>query len=120
MLATLVESAVSTLGFERADSGVAGWCAPEVLRAYAENALRGSSPQAGDAEAAFKRSLEMARAQNALSWELRSATSLARLWRERGRREGAHELLSDVYRRFDEGHATSDLVAAKALIDELR
>jgi predicted ATPase len=54
-----------------------------------------------------------------LSWELRSATSLARLWRDQGRRQHAHQLLSGVYQRFDEGHATADLTAARVLIDEL-
>ena len=119
MLGTLVESAVSTIGLGRVDSGVVGWCAPEILRAHAENGLRGASQRADDAEARLMRSLDIARSQRALSWELRSATSLARLWRDQGRRENAQQLLSDVYGRFDEGHATADLVVAQALIDEL-
>lgn len=120
MLGTLVESAVSAVGVERADSGMAGWCAPEILRAHAENGLRGAPQRTGDAEVGLTRSLEVARSQKALSWELRSATSLARLWRDKGRRQNAHQLLSDVYARFDEGHATADLVAARGLIDDLR
>ena len=119
MMGTLVESAVSTVGVERADSGRVGWCAPEILRAHAENGLRGAPQRADDAEAKLTRSLDIARSQNALSWELRSATSLARLWREQGRRQPAHQLLSGVYQRFDEGHATADLTAARVLIDEL-
>ncbi|MEJ1937420.1 hypothetical protein WDZ92_45075, partial [Nostoc sp. NIES-2111] len=119
MLGTLVESAVSMVGVERADSGMVGWCAPEILRAHAENGLRGASQPAEDAEQAITRSLDIARSQNALSWELRSATSLARLWRGQGRRQDAHRLLSGVYERFDEGHGTADLVAARALMDEL-
>lgn len=119
MLGTLVESAVSTVGVERADSGMVGWCAPEILRAHAENVLRDTPQRAGDAEAGLTRSLEIARSQNALSWELRSATSLARLWRDQGRRQGAHRMLSEVFQRFDEGHATADLVVARELIDEL-
>ena len=120
MLGTLVESAVSSLGVERADNGVVGWCAPEILRADAENRLRGAPQQAGDAEVKLTRSLDIARSQNALSWELRSATSLARLWLHQGRSKHAHRLLSDVYQRFEEGHGTADLVAARTLIDELR
>jgi len=120
MVGTLVESAVSAVGVERADSGVAGWCAPEILRAHAENGLRAAPQRADDAEAGLERALDIARSQKALSWELRSATSLARLWRDRGRRPNAHRLLSDVYQRFDEGHATADLVAARELIAELR
>ncbi|RZL33037.1 MAG: transcriptional regulator, partial [Rubrivivax sp.] len=81
MLGTLVESVVSMVAVERVGSGVVGWCAPEILRAHAENGLRGASHAAGDAESALTRSLDIARQQNALSWELRSATSLARLWR---------------------------------------
>ncbi len=119
MLATLVESAVSPVGVERAGGGLVGWCASEILRADAENALREAPQQAGTAEAAFMRSLEIARAQSALSWELRSATSLARLWRDQGRHEDAHRLLSDVVDRFDEGLATADVVAARGLVDEL-
>lgn len=119
MLGTLVESAVSSLGVERADSGMVGWCAPEILRAHAENALRGALQQVAEAERALTRSLDMARAQNALSWELRSATSLGRLWREQGRHQSARGMLSEVYQRFEEGHATADLVAARELIAEL-
>jgi hypothetical protein len=120
MLGTLVESAVSMVGVERADSGVVGWCAPEILRAHAENGLRGASQRAGDAESALTRSLDIARSQNALSWELRSATSLARLWRSQSRQAEARRLLASVYERFDEGHTTADLVAARTLMDELR
>ena len=70
-------------------------------------------------EAKLTRALDIARSQSALSWELRSATSLARLWRSQGRRENAHRLLSYVYQRFDEGLGTADLVTARQLIDEL-
>jgi predicted ATPase len=57
--------------------------------------------------------------QGALSWELRCATSLARLWRAQARSEEARELLAPVYDRFTEGFATADLKAAKALLDDL-
>jgi predicted ATPase len=61
----------------------------------------------------------VARAQEAKSWELRAAISLARLWRDQGKREEARELLAPVYGWFTEGFDTLDLKEAKALLDEL-
>jgi predicted ATPase len=58
--------------------------------------------------------------QSAKSWELRAATSLARLWRDQGRRAEARDLLAPVYGWFTEGFDTADLKDAKALLDELR
>jgi predicted ATPase len=65
-------------------------------------------------------SLEWARRQGALAWELRGATSLARLWRRQGKTTQARKLLATVYRRFSEGFDTADLVTAKALLQSLR
>jgi len=62
----------------------------------------------------------VARHQGALSWELRAATSLARLWRGQQRVTQARRLLAPVYRRFTEGFETADLIAAKALLDSFR
>src|SRR5262249_34536987 len=77
-------------------------------------------PAAGpDAEAAFRRAIDTARAQNAKSWELRAGLSLSRLWRRQGKREEAHQLLSGIYGWFTEGFDTADLRAAKALLYEL-
>ncbi len=67
----------------------------------------------------YKKSLEVARKQAAKSWELRAATSLARLWQQQGKRTEAHQLLSDVYGWFTEGFDTADLKDAKTLLDEL-
>jgi predicted ATPase len=64
--------------------------------------------------------LAAARAQEARLWELRAATSLARLWRDQGRRAEAHDLLAPVYGWFTEGFDTADLRNAKVLLDELR
>ena len=61
----------------------------------------------------------MARRQKAKSWELRAATSLARLWRSQGKPKHARDLLAPVYGWFNEGFDTRDLKAAKALLDEL-
>jgi predicted ATPase len=71
------------------------------------------------AEASFRRAIEIARQQQAKSWELRAATSLARLWRDQWRRVEARELLAPVYGWFTEGFDTADLKDAAALLDEL-
>jgi predicted ATPase len=71
------------------------------------------------AEGEFWGALEIARQQQARSWELRAAMSMARLWRGRGRQDEARELLAPVYGWFTEGFDTRDLKEAKALIDAL-
>jgi predicted ATPase len=77
-----------------------------------------TSDQAG-AETAFRDALELARRQSGKLWELRAATSLARLWQQHGREKEARELLAPVYDWFTEGFDTSNLKEAKALLDEL-
>ena len=79
----------------------------------------GGNPDAEKAEAYFNHALEVSRQQQAKSWELRAAMSLARLWREHGKRNEARELLAPVYGWFTEGFDTLDLKQAKALLDEL-
>jgi predicted ATPase len=74
------------------------------------------SDAAHSAEALFRSSLDSSRKQNALSWELRTATTLARLMKQQGRKEEARELLETVYLRFTEGFATKDLVEARSLL----
>jgi predicted ATPase len=71
------------------------------------------------AQAYFERALAVARHQRAKSWELRAAMSMARLWRDQGKREEAHDLLAPVYGWFTEGFDTLDLKDAKVLLDEL-
>jgi len=71
------------------------------------------------AEQNYHASLEVAREQQAKSWELRTSTHLARLWQSQGQRKKAYELLAPVYEWFTEGFGTRDLIEAKALIDEL-
>jgi len=78
-----------------------------------------SQNKLGESEVAFTQALQLARQQQAKSWELRAATSLARLWGEQGRRAQAREFLAPVYGRFTEGLDTADLRQAAALLSEL-
>ena len=96
------------------------WCVAELLRIKGELILREGAPQAATAaEEHFLHSLDWARRQGALSWELRTSTSLARLQHQQDRTQKARELLTSVYDRFTEGFDTSDLMAAKGLLDQL-
>ena len=81
--------------------------------------LPSPTPDAAKAASYFERALAVAREQQAKSWELRAAMSMARLWRDQGKREEARELLAPVYGWFTEGFDTLDLKEAKALLDEL-
>jgi class 3 adenylate cyclase/predicted ATPase len=94
------------------------WCEAEIHRTAGEIALMSSEVDATKAEAHFERAVAIARAQKAKSWELRAATSLARLWRDQGKRDEARDLLAPVYGWFTEGFETLDLKQAKALLDE--
>ena len=92
------------------------WCEAEVHRVAGEIALMSPEPDAAKAQAYFERALSVARAQQAKSWELRAATSLARLWRDQGKRDEARDLLAPIYGWFTEGFDTLDLKEAKALL----
>jgi predicted ATPase len=96
------------------------WCEAEVNRIAGEIALLSSNPDAAKAEVYFERALAVARQQQAKSWELRAAMSMARLWRNQGRQQQAYDLLGAVYAWFTEGFDTLDLKQAKALLDALR
>jgi len=72
-----------------------------------------------DAEACFRKAIEIARGQSAKWWELRATVSLARLLRDNGRRDEARTMLSEIYNWFTEGFDTADLKDARALLDEL-
>jgi predicted ATPase len=76
-------------------------------------------PKLTKAQRYFERALAVARQQQAKSWELRAAMSLARLWRDQGKVQQARELLAPVYGWFTEGFETRDLKDAKALLDQL-
>jgi predicted ATPase len=95
------------------------WYEAEVNRIAGELALLPPEPDMAKAEAYFERALAVARKQQAKSWELRAAMSMARLWRDQGKRQQACGLLASVYGWFTEGFETRDLKEAKALLDEL-
>jgi predicted ATPase len=91
----------------------------EIHRTAGEIALMSPEPDAAKAQAYFERALAVARAQQAKSWELRAATSLARLWRDQGKRDEARDVLAPSYGWFTEGFDTLHLKEARALLDEL-
>ena len=95
------------------------WCEAEINRVAGEIAFKSQERDTAKAEAYFERALKVAQLQQAKSWELRAAMSMARLWRDQGKRDEARELLAPVYGWFTEGFDTLDLKAAKALLDEL-
>ena len=105
------KSAVETTG-ER-------WCEAEVYHVKGEIALMSPKQDVPQAETHFQRALAVSRQQQAKSWELRAAMSLARLWRDQGKPQQARELLAPVYEWFTEGFDTRDLKEAKALLHEL-
>jgi predicted ATPase len=106
---------------ERPEQTEERWLIAELLRLKGELLLlQGIHGAAMEPEGHFRQALDWARRQGALSWELRAATSLARLLRDQGRPAEAMALLGPVYDRFTEGFDTADLKTAKALLDTLR
>jgi predicted ATPase len=94
------------------------WCLSLIYMTHAR-LLQQASPNADAAEASLRKALEVAGLQCAKGWELRAATSLARLLRDQGKRDEARDLLAPVYGWFTEGFDTRDLKEAKALLDAL-
>jgi predicted ATPase len=94
------------------------WWKADLYRLKGELLLAQSAANHAEAESCFRRALEVGRRQSAKGFELRAATSLARLWAEQGRRSEAHDLLAPVYGWFTEGFDTADLKGAKALLEE--
>jgi predicted ATPase len=92
----------------------------ELRRLRAEIRLDADGNAVEEAEALFGQALEIARRQEAKTFELRAATSLARLWQRQGKGDAARTLLTPLYAWFTEGFATRDLIEAKALLDELK
>jgi predicted ATPase/class 3 adenylate cyclase/DNA-binding winged helix-turn-helix (wHTH) protein len=124
MAACLGKSGEVGLGLETVEEALARcearderWYVAELLRIRGELViLEGASDAAAAAERHFRQALDCAAQQQALSWELRTATSLARLWRDQHRVAQGRELLSSVYGRFTEGFQTADLQEARSLL----
>jgi predicted ATPase len=95
------------------------WYEAELYRLKGALLLQQSSDNQAEAENCFHHALDIACHQQAKSFELRAATSLARLWQQQGKRQEAHDLLAPVYHWFTEGFDTADLQDAKALLHEL-
>jgi predicted ATPase len=95
------------------------WFEAEANRIAGEIALLLPEPDVAKAEACFERALAVARKQQAKSWELRAAMSMARLWRDQGKWQQARELLAPIYGWFTEGFDTRDLKDAKTLLVEM-
>jgi predicted ATPase len=95
------------------------WCKAELSRVAGEIALKSPGADTAKAQGYFENTLNVAREQQAKSWELRAAMSMARLWRDQGKPQQARELLAPVYGWFTEGFDTRDLKEAKALLEEL-
>ena len=104
---------------EKVERSMEKWCEAEVHRSAGEIALKAPAPDTEKTEKYFYRALTVARQQQAKSWELRAAMSLARLWRDQGKPQQAREQLAPVYGWFTEGFDTLDLKEATALLDEL-
>ena len=117
-----IEEGLAALGdalAKAAGSGAKGWDA-EIHRLRGELTGRLPYPDPAKAEDLFRIALAIAREQGTRGYELRAATSLARLWHEHGRAAEARDLLAPIYSWFTEGFDTADLKEAKALLDELK
>src|SRR5262249_41006840 len=91
----------------------------KVYRLNGELLVQDTPASQEEAEEHFQQALDVASRQQAKSWELRAAMSLARLWQRQGQRAAARELLAPVYHWFTEGFDTADLQEARALLVEL-
>jgi predicted ATPase len=107
------------LGVAQAEQQGQHYYDAELQRLRAEILLDTDGNAIAEAEALFGQSLEIARRQEAKTFELRAATSLARLWQRQGKRDAARALLAPLYAWFTEGFATRDLIDAKALLAKL-
>jgi predicted ATPase len=116
-----VEAGLAQIGDLEAEIERTGqhWFDAELHRQRGELLLRRAPADPDGAETAFMRAVKIARSQQTRTFELRAASSLARLWRGQGKRTEARDLLAPAYRGFTEGFDAPDLTEAKALLDEL-
>ena len=110
---------VLTEALELVDTTGERWYEAELYRLQGALLLQQQADHQAEAERCFHHAIAIAQSQHAKSWELRAATSLARLWQQQGKRQEAHDLLAPVYNWFTEGFDTADLHDAKALLDAL-
>ncbi|CAG9273754.1 hypothetical protein [Paraburkholderia unamae] len=104
---------------ERATSAKAGWATPEIWRALGEQHLQDGSRPLEDVESLFRAAISLSKQQGTLSWELRAATSLARLISHRGDRHEAEDVLAATLSRITQGASTKDVLAAHAVLGEV-
>jgi predicted ATPase len=104
---------------DRSEATGERWFETELHRLRGEAVLECRPTHSSEAENCYRQALAVARDQGARLWELRAAMSLARLWRDQGRRAAAGDLLAPVYGWFTEGFDTADLKDARALLNEL-
>jgi predicted ATPase len=117
-VAQALETIESAIG--RSEGRKERWCLPDLLRIKGELLLQENVPNAATtASTCFRRALDLAIEQSALSWQLRAATSLAQLRRGQRNVEDARNVLGPVYGQFTEGFATRDLTEAKQLLASL-
>ena len=109
----------TTIWDANSEDGGERWSDSELCRIKGEIPRAKGSRNEGEAEACLHQAVAVAAAQQAKSFELRAATSLARLWRDQGKRQGALDLLAPIFDWFSEGFDTPDLKEAKLLLDEL-
>jgi predicted ATPase len=102
-----------------ADTTGERWYEPELYRLKGELLLQQHADNQAEAEDCFHKAISIARSQQAKSFELRTATSLARLWQQQGKRQAARDLLAPVYSWFTEGFDTADLQDTRALLQAL-
>jgi predicted ATPase len=95
------------------------WALPEVLRIKACLLQASGRAAAAEIESLLVQSLETGRRQQALSWQLRTACDLARLWQAQGRGDEARTLVQSIYGQFPEGFGTADLIHAQTLLTRL-
>ena len=106
-------------GLAEVEQIAAGCYEPALNQLQGQLLLASKEPDETGAEASFRRAIAIARGRSAKSFELRAASSLARLWRDQGKRTQAHDLLAPVYDWFTEGFDTLDLQETKTLLNEL-
>jgi predicted ATPase len=95
------------------------WYEAELFRLKGELLMKSEIQRMSEAETCFRQAIDITRRQSAKSLELRAATSLSRLWQQRGKKTQAQDKLAEIYGWFTEGLDTPDLKEAKALLEEI-